>query len=141
MKPEDTIRNLVKAANKHDLKAIAEAYAPGAIAQDPGYPKPLKGREAILKDYEVFFVKGMPDAKFRIISIMSKGNKVAVEFEFGGTHAGPLETPEGTIQATNKQVNFRIGIFYVRFNTKGQIAEERRHYDMAGVMRQLGLMK
>lgn len=141
MNPEQTIRNLVKAANKHDLKTVGETYASVAIAHDPGYPKPLKGREAILKDYEVFFVKGMPDARFRIISIMSKGNKVAAELAFKGTHTGPLETPEGTVEATNKQVDFQIGIFYVRFNAKGQIAEERRHYDMAGVMRQLGLMK
>lgn len=83
----------------------------------------------------------MPDATFRNISMISKGNKVAAEFAFKGTHTGPLETPDGTIPATNKHVDFQLGFFYVRFNAKGQIAEERRRYDMAGFMRQVGLIK
>jgi steroid delta-isomerase-like uncharacterized protein len=141
MNHEETIRNLFEAANRKDLQAVAESYAPLAVAHDPGYPKPLTGREAIRKDFEAFFLKGMPDAKMNIISMMSKSSTVVAECAFKGTHTGPLETPDGTVPATNKQIELRIAIFYAGFNEKGQITEERRYYDMAGLMRQLGLMK
>ena len=46
-KYEAASRKFADTFNKHDLDALARLYAEGAVAYDPMYPEPLRGREAI----------------------------------------------------------------------------------------------
>src|SRR5206468_4322298 len=63
----------------------------------------------------------------------------ADEVRFIGTHTGPLETPTGEdLPPTNKRVDLKGGVFG-RLNERGEIVEERRYYDVATVLRQLGV--
>jgi steroid delta-isomerase-like uncharacterized protein len=129
-KYQETSRKVADAFNKHDLDALAKLYAEDAVAYDPMYPEPLRGRAAIRKDAATFF-RGFPDIRFEVISTIEKDDRYgADEVRLTGTHTGPLETPTGQeLPPTN-----------TRLNERGEIVEERRYYDVAGVLRQLGVM-
>jgi steroid delta-isomerase-like uncharacterized protein len=126
--------------NKHDLDALAKLYAEDAVAYDPMYPEPLRGRAAIRKDAATFF-RGFPDIRFEILTTIERDDRNgADEVRLVGTHTGPLETPTGQdLPPTNKRVDLKAGVFG-RLNERGEIVEERRYYDVAGVLRQLGVM-
>jgi steroid delta-isomerase-like uncharacterized protein len=135
---EDFVRQMIQTFNQHDPKAWAAVYAADAVVVDPQYAEPLRGREAIEKDISDFFTT-FPDMSMQESSVLATGDQFAVEVTGRGTHKGPLEGPSGTIEPTNKPVNFR-GAMFVRTNPDGLITEERRYFDMAGIMGQLGLL-
>jgi len=136
MSLEDIQKKQVDAINRHDANAFAAQYATGAIAYDPQYPEPLKGRDEIRKDIEDFF-QAFPDLQARLVSVLAGGDTVASEVELSGTHKGSLAGPTGAIPPTNRRIQLRVaGFDRVEGNV---ITETRRYYDMAGLMQQLGL--
>ncbi len=139
-KYEQISKKVADTFNKHDLDAFAKLYAEDAVAYDPMYPEALRGRAAIRKDAATF-LRGFPDMRFEIITTIEKDDRNgADEIRLSGTHTGPLETPTGEdLPPTNKRVDLKGGVFG-RLNEKGEIVEERRYYDVAAVLRQLGVM-
>ena len=137
---EEVSRNLAKAITAHDLDALAKVYASDAVAYDPMYPAPLKGREAIKKDSADFF-RAFPDLRFDISNVIEKDDgSGAGEVVMTGTHTGPLATPTGgEVPPTNKRIELK-GAAFGRLNEKGEIVEERRYYDVGTILRQLGIM-
>jgi len=137
---EEVSRKLAKAINTHDLDGLAKVYAYDAVAYDPMYPEPLRGRDAIKKDSADFF-RAFPDLRFEISSIVEKDDGLgAGEVVMSGTHTGPLATPTGgEVPPTNKRIEIK-GAAFVRLNGSGEIVEERRYYDVGTLLRQLGLM-
>lgn len=59
MTPQEVARKVGEAFNQHDADAYASLYAANAVAYDPQYSEPLRGREAIRKDIEDFFLGGL----------------------------------------------------------------------------------
>ena len=139
MSVEESVRMQVETWNSHDGAAVAAAYAPDARVVDPAYADPLSGREAIQKDAADFFV-AFPDITFRVTNVISKDGTVALEGHAGGTHKGPLALPTGLIPATNLRLEFDVAIFQ-ELDASGSILAERRYYDVAGQLTQLGMMK
>ena len=139
-KYQEISRKAADSFNKHDLDALAKLYAEDAVAYDPMYPEPLRGRAAIRKDAATFF-RGFPDIRYEIITTLEKDDRNgADEIQMMGTHTGPLETPTGQeLPPTNKRVELKGGAF-TRLNDRGEIVEERRYYDVASVLRQLGVV-
>lgn len=138
-KYQDASKKFADVFNKHDLDGVAKLYASDAIAYDPMYPEPLRGRDAIRKDTATFF-RGFPDIRLEIINTIEKDDRTgADEIRLTGTQTGPLETPTGQeLPPTNKRVEMRGGAF-TRLNDRGEIVEERRYYDVGTFLRQLGL--
>ena len=137
---EDTSRKLADAQTKHDAEKVASLYAADAVAYDPMYPEPLRGREAI-RNEAVGFFKGFPDLRFEIVSVVEKDDRSgAGEVRLSGTNTGPMESPTGdVIPPTNKKMDIK-GAAFVKLNERGEIVEERRYYDVGTFLRQLGLM-
>jgi steroid delta-isomerase-like uncharacterized protein len=125
------------AFNRHDAAAFASAYAPDAVVYDPQYPQPLKGRDSIREDIDAFFT-AFPDITGSVGRVLEKDDLTAFEGSFKGTNKGPLKLPEGDLPPTNRPVSL-TGAIFVRFNSKGQIEEERRYMDIGAMMTQLGL--
>jgi steroid delta-isomerase-like uncharacterized protein len=131
-------KEFVRVTGRHDADAAAKLYSPKAVVYDPQYPEPLRGEQAIRKDFEDFF-RAFPDLKFEILSELEKSaTEGAAEFRFTGTHKGPLAGPQGEIAPTNKRIEMRGASFY-RVGSDGKITEERRYYDLATILGQLGI--
>lgn len=63
---------------------------------------------------------------------------VAAEMTLEGTHTGPLNLPSGEVPPTGKPLRFDRA-FFSRFDEDGLIVDERRYYDVANQLEQLGL--
>lgn len=127
----------VDAVNAHDAKAFAATYASDAVVHDPLYPQPLKGRDAIEQDI-VELLRAFPDARFTVGPLLQDGETVAGEFTLRGTHLGPLAAPDGEIPATGNAVD-NPGAVFSKYNAAGEVIEERRYYDVAGLIAQIEL--
>lgn len=127
------------AINRHDARAFASSHSPNAVVVDPLYPEPLRGTDAIVKDFVDFFT-AFPDLKFTLRQTLVEGDSYAIEYTLSGTHTGPLVAPSGQIPATNRRIEVP-GSAFGRVNAEGHTIEERRYYDYAGVLVQLGLLE
>jgi steroid delta-isomerase-like uncharacterized protein len=139
-KYQETSKKYADVFNKHDQSAHTKLYASDAITYDPMYPEPLRGRDAIGKDFATF-IRAFPDIRIEMLSTIEKDERTGVdEMRLTGTHTGPLEAPTGqTIPPTNKRVELR-GAAFVKLNDRGEIVEERRYYDVGTMLRQLGIV-
>lgn len=113
-----------------DLEAAAALLTEGFIANLPGAPEPLHGRETWMAGARAM-LDGFPDLSIEIEDIFSAGDKVAVRLSFRGTHQGTFEG----LPATGRPVSFRsIEIYRLE---EGKIAEEWVSPDMIGLMSQI----
>jgi steroid delta-isomerase-like uncharacterized protein len=138
MAGRETIEAHIRSFNDHDANAWGGRYSADAVLHDPQYPDPLRGRAAIQKDVEDFFT-AFPDIQFTLTNTVVSGDLAALEGTATGTHRGPMETPSGPVPATNKTVTMGFAAF-VQLDAEGRITAERRYYDVAGLLQQLGLM-
>lgn len=137
MATDDTLHKGLEAFNRHDAATVAAGYAPSVVVVDPAYPEPLTGRDAVRKDMEDFF-RAFPDVQLSFRTLLTDGDTYSVEWSLSGTHKGPFAGPDGEIPATNRSVEMGVAGMG-RVDAQGQIVEERRYYDIAGLMAQLGL--
>jgi steroid delta-isomerase-like uncharacterized protein len=136
---EDLIKQLTDAWNAHDSALFAALYSHDATVLDPAYSEPLSGREAVEKDAATAFV-AFPDMAFKPIQVIIHDNTVVIEAIVSGTHTGPLNLPTGLIPPTRRQVEFSEAVI-LELDVTGTIRAERRYYDMAGALTQLGMMQ
>ena len=135
----ETVQKVTDAVNRHDVDAFAACYTANAEVSDPAYPEVLRGRESVRKDM-TDFIRALPDLQVRVQRVIDNGETCAIEVGMSGTHKGPLVLATGHVPATNKRVNVG-GALIVRLDSQGLIAEERRYYDLAGMLNQLGLLQ
>lgn len=127
------------AINRHDVESFAACYSSDASVFDPQYPELLKGRDAVRRDM-TDFIAAFPDLRAELRRTLGDGDTFAYEMTMTGTHKGPMVTPTGDIAPTQRRVEFG-GCIVVRLDDKGRIVEERRYYDLAGLLGQLGLLQ
>lgn len=139
MATQDIVRAQLDAFNQHDAGAFAACYAADATVADPQFEEPLKGIKAIAKDIGDWF-QAFPDIETRVTRTVVDGTSFAAEWSMTGTHKGPLVVPDGHVPATGKPVRIVV-VTIGRLGPGGRIVEERRSYDLASVMSQLGLMQ
>ncbi|MER7664062.1 ester cyclase [Streptomyces sp. NPDC096193] len=113
-----------------DLDACVELLAENFIANLPGLPDPLYGREIWRLGTEAMWA-GFPDLRIDVEDMFGADDKVAVRVHFRGTHRGTFQG----VAATGRQVGFRsIEIYRIE---GGRIAEEWVSPDMIGLMQQI----
>jgi steroid delta-isomerase-like uncharacterized protein len=133
------ITRQTEAWNRHDVAKVAAGYAESANVLDPVYPEPLNGRQAVEKDAADFF-GAFPDLSIRVTRVFVDGDSAVYEAEVSGTNTGPLPLPTGLVPPTNRKVTFPVaGV--MELDESGCIRTERRYYDVAGQLSQLGLMQ
>ena len=87
------------------------------------------------------FIDAFPDHKIELPhkAVFGSGDWICAVHENGGTFTEPWHLPNGqTIQATGKK--YTMTMVTVGKAKDGKITEEMIVYDMATMMRQLGLM-
>jgi steroid delta-isomerase-like uncharacterized protein len=92
-----------------------------------------------LRQWMQSFLKAGPDAHTRVVTTIVEGEWVAATEHIGTlTHTGPFLTPAGEIPPTGRQVELQmVEIYQMR---GGKIARLRAYYDVATMLRQLGLV-
>ncbi|MFI1394278.1 ester cyclase [Streptomyces sp. NPDC020681] len=119
-----------KTLERGDLDACVEMLTENFIANVPGIPDPLHGRE-IWRLGARAMLDGFPDLQINVEDMFGVDNKVVVRVHFRGTHRGTFQG----VAATDRQVSFRsIEIYRIEGD---KIAEEWVAPDMISLMQQI----
>ncbi len=94
----------------------------------------FNGKEGFM-NFMQSFKSAFPDVTVYHNNLIIDGNKAAVEFIGKGTHSGELQTPNGTIPATGKKVEFIVSEFMVWEN--GKLKSLHNYQDAGSLMRQI----
>ena len=132
---KDTAARFVAAFNAHDEKALLALHAADIKFSAPGF-KATNATDAA--GYATRWLTGFPNGTMTVRNEIVNGPWVVQEIILEGLNTGPLETPAGKIQPTNKKlVAHAIHVLKIE-NEK--LAEARVYFDMVDQMTQLGLM-
>jgi steroid delta-isomerase-like uncharacterized protein len=113
-----------------DLDACTELLTEDFVANLPGAPGPLHGREIWRHGTQAMW-EGFPDLRIDVEDMFGVDDKVVVRVHFRGTHRGAFQG----VEATDRPVSFRsIEIYRIEGD---RIAEEWVAPDMIGLMQQI----
>ena len=132
----DVAKAQVIAYNEKNWDKAKAGVAPGLVYDEVGTHRKVQGVEAVL-DIWKGWAKAMPDSKATFNSEVVSGNTVVLEMTWRGTHKGPLMMPTGEIPATGKTFELRACQVVEVANDK--VASVRQYFDMASLLRQLGV--
>jgi steroid delta-isomerase-like uncharacterized protein len=122
-----------EAWNSHDIEQILGFYAPEYIGEDIGQASPQRGGEALRNMLETYW-RAFPDLKFRIISSLREGSRIAIMWLGEGTHQGTFMN----IPPTGRRLEVRgVSILDVE---DGLIRRGQYVWDLAGMLRHMGLL-
>jgi steroid delta-isomerase-like uncharacterized protein len=119
--------------NTHNPEATAAFFAEGAALYDSSVARPTIGPQQIAALYARHYA-AIPDAHVHIDRMVAESDTVAVEWTSTGTHRGRLMG----IPPTGKWVNYK-GISIIRYRN-GMAVADTRMWDLAGLLRQIGLL-
>ena len=126
-------RNLARALNAHDLERVQALHAEDFTGFDTGRPTPIVGTAEIRKILMHTFA-GLPDFRVQVADFIGDGSRIATRWRAEGTHRGVLLH----IPATQRRVSFEG--YTVLTVQDGCIKSSHTLWDMAGLLRQLGLL-
>ncbi|KOV79852.1 polyketide cyclase [Streptomyces sp. NRRL WC-3618] len=132
----DVMDRLTEAITSADLKAIAELYAPDAVAVTPDGA--IHGRDNIV-DYWRQMTDAVPDGTYESVHAYEIGDTAVDEGFFTGRNTGPIGLPSGDhLPATGKEIRIRgVDLATVR---DGHIVDYRLYFDQMEFLGQLGLL-
>jgi steroid delta-isomerase-like uncharacterized protein len=132
----DAAKAPILAFNDKDWDAVR-----ASIARTLVYDEVATGRKAEGIDQVVPLWQGwaaaFPDARATIHNAVAGDSTVVIEVSWKGTHKGPLQMPEGSIDPTGNRIDVRACFVVEMAGDKPQ--RERHYFDMATMMQQLGL--
>ena len=130
----DIVRRNLRLTDEGDVDAFIAGFEPDCEWQAPGAI--LRGRDAV-RAYVEPLHRALPDARHDY-DLTVIGDTAFVEGTWGGTHTGPLVTPDGEIPPTGKEVRFSfLGVVRVR---GGLIYSLHVYFDQLAFLTQLGLV-
>ncbi len=112
-------------------------HAPYAVDAETSDPTgTYKGKDSILASVKVWKT-AFPQANAQVTNQVAEGDQLVSEVIFRSTHTGTLTSPMGTIAPTGKPIELHIAV--VSSFRNGLIQRERSYFDLAGLMRQIGV--
>lgn len=115
----------------------AEMAAPNVEVTAHSLGMTFRGHDEF-RNFMSGFKQAFPDLELRHDSLISHGNKVALEMTATGTHTGPLQTPMGVIPSSGKKVELKVAEFFEWEN--GKFTKLANYQDAGSLMRQIGAM-
>jgi predicted ester cyclase len=128
---------LLDAFNRSDWDRMRAMIAPDLMYIETGTGRRVEGADAYI-ELAQGWKRAFPDTTGTIRNILVVDDTVAEEIRWESTHTGPLETPNGTIEATNRRVATDAS-HWTRFD--GELAREMHHYvDVFSLLGQIGAL-
>jgi steroid delta-isomerase-like uncharacterized protein len=134
---EAVVLRFFQAMNSGDLDEIAALSDASIRFVDVAAQEEVKGRDAF-RGYCARYVKAFPDLQLEVTNLVSAGNTATVEGVCRGTHKAALESPAGSIPATQRTIE--VPFCMVARAADGLLADAREYYDAVTLMLQLGIM-
>jgi len=126
------IIDMFSEGNIDGLRALVD---PDVVYEEIGTGRRVQGVDAYLELLRGWR-QGFPDVGGKVTSDIQRGNQVALEITWAGTHAGPLTTPTGQIPATGKPIEIQASFWCTLRNDK--VVEIHNYVDMLTMLQQIG---
>lgn len=124
---------LIDAWNAHDARRVAQYFSEDYVGEDVGLAAALHGPRDVLRQV-LFNTLGIPDLKFTLDDLVVQGDAFVISWTMHGTHKGKIMN----VPPTGQQIIARgMTLYRVR---DGLIWRSRRVWDVAGMLRQFGLL-
>ena len=125
------------AYNDKNWGAAKEALAADIVYDEAGTQRRITGFEEVLAAWKGW-AKALPDSKASFDKETVSGNTVVLELTWRGTQTGPLQLPGKDLAATGKKIELRA--CQVIEVSGAKVKAIRHYFDMATMLRQLGVM-
>ena len=128
----------ITAYNQKDWSKAKETLAAGAVYDEKATHRRIQGADEIITAWQGW-AKAFPDSKATILREFASGNTAVFELVWKGVHTGPLQTPTGTIPASNKPIE--MPACQVVQVEGGKIKSGAHYFDMLTMLTQIGATK
>ncbi len=128
---------LLQAFNGADWSTFRAGLADDAVYVEAGTGRRIEGADAYLALCQGW-KEALPDVRGTVQRVLAEGGTVAQEVTWQGTHAGPLETPGGTVPASGASVSVPATLW---ISVSGdEVAEVHHHLDVLTLLAQIGAL-
>jgi steroid delta-isomerase-like uncharacterized protein len=132
----DAAKASVLAFNDKDWDAVRASVARDLVYDEVATNRKAEGIDQVIPLWQGW-AAAFPDAKATFHNALATDNTVVLEVSWRGTHKGPLQMPEGSIEATGNPIDVRACFVIEMSGDKPQ--RERHYFDMATLLQQLGV--
>ena len=134
---EEFTQRWLEAHQSHDVEKVLACLADDFALDDSGWPTTIRGH-ADLRQYLEYMWRGFPDMRYEPLGVYVDPDapRSAGYWRCFATHTGPFDPPG--LAPTGKRVEF-VGADFYEFRD-GKLVKERSVFDMADVMRHLGVL-
>jgi len=132
-------KGLIVAYNEKDWAKAKASITPDFVYDEVASGRKTSGADAAIEAWKGW-AQAFPDSKgtFQGARAANDGT-VVLELTWKGTHKGPLQTPMGPIPPTGKAIEVRACAIVEVAGDKARV--QRHYFDMATLLRQLGVAK
>ena len=123
--------------NSRDFTKIKSLISEQADWSDIAAGAKYQGQQCF-QHYAQNWLTALPDGKVAIQNVINAGDFVVIELLGSGTHTGSFKSPSGEIPATGKKVQMNV-CDVLQFRD-GQLIGAHTYYDVATLLRQIGVM-
>jgi steroid delta-isomerase-like uncharacterized protein len=134
----DIARSMYDAFNRKDFDHIESICSDRLEWNDLASGQVFRGQNGC-RQYNEDWSKAFPDGRIEVKNVVAAGDHVVVEFIGRGTQTGPMPKSFGRIQPTNRKLELSF-CDVLRFRD-GKIVSGNSYYDMASMLRQLGVLE
>ena len=128
------VDNLIAGWNAQDIDRVAALYADTFEETDIALAEPQRGREAIRRTMRRYLL-AFPDLSITADEVIIQDNCLALAWTIAGHHRGIMLN----IPATGRLVQIR-GVSLMTLDETGHIVRLQRIWDLAGLLRAIGLL-
>jgi steroid delta-isomerase-like uncharacterized protein len=131
------VRSLYEYYGRKDIEAAAALVSDDFEWIVMPFGQTVTGQEGFKQMFGGFGIP-FPDSTINVKNSVDGGDCVVMEYDFAGTHNGPLTTPAGEIPATGKPINIPgCEVYQLRH---GKIVRLHTYFDVPTMMQQIGFM-
>lgn len=139
MGADEVILSALDAFSAGDRAGWEAAMAPDVVYWEPCTGRRLEGVGQV-SDGVFLWKASWPDLRHTDTETIAQGDEVCVETVWLGTQTGPLYTPDGqTLEATGRPTTNPAAM--VASIRGGRVASMHHYFDLANIMRALGLVE
>ncbi len=125
----------ITAYNDKDWSKAKDMLAADAVYDEKGTNRRIQGAGAIVEAWQGWG-KAIPDSKATFVREFASGDTAVFEIVWKGVHTGPLQTPTGTIPASNKPIE--VPACQVVQVEGGKVKSVSHYFDMLTLLTQIG---
>ena len=134
----ETAKSATTAYNDKNWNTVKSAFAENAIYDEKATSRRVQGVGKIIEVWQGW-AKAIPDSKATFVGEYATGDTAIIEVVWKGLHTGPLQTPRGTVPASNKRIE--LPACQVIKVEGGKVKSFTQYFDMATLLTQIGAFK